>query len=146
MDSLRQTLVGLVLVLATSPAAAQQSSRGGEWRCLRSPGLETSLRSYYGDRPEYRHTILDGGQGDPILAALGSRLRPEMNPDLVPGAGGRKFRACNKATGAMLWETELPAGTTGAPLSYMFEGKQYIVVAVGSKEAGSAQFVALSLP
>jgi len=28
----------------------------------------------------------------------------------------------------------------------MFEGKQYIVVAVGSKEAGSAQFVALSLP
>jgi len=70
----------------------------------------------------------------------------EMSPDLVPGAGGRKFRACNKATGAMLWETELPAGTTGAPLSYMFEGKQYIVVAVGSKEAGSAQFVARSLP
>ena len=25
-------------------------------------------------------------------------------------------------------------------------GRQYIVVAVGSKEAGSAQFVALSLP
>ena len=70
----------------------------------------------------------------------------EINPDLVPRADGRKFRACNNATGAMLWETELPAGTTGAPMSYMFEGKQYIVVAVGSKEAGSAQFVALSLP
>ena len=45
----------------------------------------------------------------------------------------------------MLWETELPAGTTGAPMTYMFEGKQYIVVAVGSQE-GSAQYVALSLP
>ena len=45
----------------------------------------------------------------------------------------------------MLWETELSAGTTGAPMSYMFEDKQYIVVAVGSKEAGSA-VVALSLP
>ena len=64
----------------------------------------------------------------------------------MPGAGGRKFRAYNKATGAMLWETELPAGTTGAPMTYMFEGKQYIVVAVGSTEAGSSQFVALSLP
>jgi hypothetical protein len=30
----------------------------------------------------------------------------EINPDLVPRAGGRKFRACNNATGAMLWETE----------------------------------------
>ena len=48
----------------------------------------------------------------------------EMNPDLMPGAGGRNFAPCNKATGAMLWETELPAGTTGAPASYMFEGKQ----------------------
>jgi hypothetical protein len=31
-------------------------------------------------------------------------------------------------------------------MSYMFEGKQYVVVAVGGSEAGSAQFVALSLP
>jgi quinoprotein glucose dehydrogenase len=96
--------------------------------------------------PLVTKTLLFVGEGDPIMAALGSRLRPEMNPDWVPGAGGRKFRAYNKATGAMLWETELPAGTTGAPMSYMFEGKQYIVVAVGGKEAGSAQFVALSLP
>ena len=96
--------------------------------------------------PLVTKTLLFVGEGDPIMAALGSRLRPEMNPALVPGAGGRKFRAYNKATGAMLWETELPAGTTGAPMSYMFEGKQYVVVAVAGTEAGSAQFVALSLP
>jgi hypothetical protein len=31
-------------------------------------------------------------------------------------------------------------------MTYMFEGKQYVVVAIGSREAGSTGFVALSLP
>jgi quinoprotein glucose dehydrogenase len=95
--------------------------------------------------PLLTKTLLFVGEGDPIMAALGSRLRPEMNPNLVPGAGGRKFRAYDKATGERLWETELPAGTTGAPMTYMFNSKQYVVVAVGSTEAPS-EFVALSLP
>jgi quinoprotein glucose dehydrogenase len=68
-----------------------------------------------------------------------------MPLSLAPGAGGRKFRAYDKATGNVLWETELPAGTTGAVMSYMFEGKQYILVAVGSREH-PAELVALSLP
>ena len=91
-------------------------------------------------------TLLFLGEGDPVMSSLGSRLRPEMPASLAPGAGGRKFRAYNKATGAMLWETELPAGTTGAPMTYMFEGKQYVIVAIGSREPRSAGFVALSLP
>jgi hypothetical protein len=41
---------------------------------------------------------------------------------------------------------ELPAGITGAPMTYMFEGKQHIVAATGSREPGSAGWVALSLP
>ena len=80
------------------------------------------------------------------MAALGSRLRPEMPASLAPGYGGRKFRALDKATGAILWETELPAGVTGAPMTYMFEGKQYVLAATGSTEPNSAGFVALSLP
>jgi quinoprotein glucose dehydrogenase len=96
--------------------------------------------------PLLTKTLLFVGEGDPIMAALGARLRPEMNPALVPGAGGKKFRAYDKATGAMLWETELSAGTTGAPMTYMFEGKQYIVLAIGSNEPHSAEFVALTLP
>ena len=55
------------------------------------------------------------------------------------------FRAYDKATGEVLWETDLLAGTTGAPMTYMFEGTQYIVVAVGDREH-PAEFVALSLP
>jgi quinoprotein glucose dehydrogenase len=64
---------------------------------------------------------------------------------IAPGAGGVKFRAFDKATGAVLWETDLPAGTTGAPMTYLFEGKQFIVVAIGGA-AHDAEYVALSLP
>jgi quinoprotein glucose dehydrogenase len=90
-------------------------------------------------------TLLFAGEGDPVMVRAGSRLPPEMPRSIAPGAGGRKFRAFDKATGAVLWETELPAGTTGAPMTYLFEGKQFIVVAIGGVEQ-PAEYVALSLP
>ena len=31
---------------------------------------------------------------------------------------GKRFRAYDKATGQVIWETELPAGTTGGPMTY----------------------------
>ncbi len=58
---------------------------------------------------------------------------------------GNKFRAYDKATGQVVWETDLPAGTTGAPMTYMANGQQYILVPVGSK-AHDAEWVAFSLP
>ena len=109
---------------------------------LNLPALGNPGRS----APLVTRTLLFVGEGDSIMSSLGSRLRPEMPASLAPGAGGRKFRAYDKATGAILWETELPAGTTGAPMTYMFAGKQYIVVAIGGSEAHSAEYVALSLP
>ena len=96
--------------------------------------------------PLVTRTLVFLGEGDPVMAALGSRLRPEMPRTIAPGWGGKKFRAFDKATGAVLWETELPSGVTGAPMTYMFEGKQYIVAAIGNTEEERAGFVALSLP
>ncbi len=58
---------------------------------------------------------------------------------------GRTFRAYDKATGDVIWEIELDAGTTGAPMSYMHEGKQLIVVAIGGPDH-AAEWVALGLP
>ena len=58
---------------------------------------------------------------------------------------GRSFRAYDKATGEVIWETELPAGVTGGPMTYMFEGKQYIVVPVGGRQ-DPAEWIALGLP
>jgi quinoprotein glucose dehydrogenase len=64
---------------------------------------------------------------------------------LPPGGGGKMFRAYDKKTGEVGWEMELPAGTTGAPMTYMHNGKQYIVVATGW--AGVAgELIALAVP
>ena len=83
--------------------------------------------------PLVTKTLLFVGEGDPI------------NIRTPPGGGGKKFRAYDKASGAVVWETEFSAGTTGAPMTYLYKGKQYIVVAIGSTEH-PAEFVALALP
>ena len=69
----------------------------------------------------------------------------QVNTRTPPGGGGKKFRALDKATGKTVWETDLDAGATGAPMTYMYKGKQYIVVAIGGRDH-SAEFVALTLP
>ncbi len=58
--------------------------------------------------------------------------------------GARKFRAYDKATGQVIWEKELPAGTTGGPITYLANGKQFIVVPIGGKSY-SAGWVALAI-
>ena len=83
--------------------------------------------------PLLTKTLLFIGEGDPIIVGT------------PKGGGGNKFRAYDKATGSVLWETELAAGTTGAPMSYLWNGKQYIVVAIGGVDH-SAEWVALGLP
>jgi quinoprotein glucose dehydrogenase len=62
--------------------------------------------------------------------------------------GPPMFRAMDKATGEILWETQIPAGSTsGLPMTYMHKGKQYIVVAAGGQTASvPAQLVAWALP
>jgi len=61
------------------------------------------------------------------------------------GGGGPMFSAYDKATGALVHEMELPASTCGNPMTYMVNGKQFIVVAVGAANF-PAELVALSLP
>ena len=57
---------------------------------------------------------------------------------------GLNFRAYNKATGDVIWTKELDAGTTGAPMTYLHEGKQYIIVAIGG-DGREAEWVAMGL-
>lgn len=58
--------------------------------------------------------------------------------------GGKMFRAVDKKTGTTVWETELPALTGAAPMTYMANGKQYIVMAIGG--AIRAELIAFTLP
>lgn len=62
-----------------------------------------------------------------------------------PGGGGPLFRALDKATGKTLHEMKLPANETGIPMTYLVNGKQYIVVAIGNRDF-PAELVALTLP
>lgn len=62
-----------------------------------------------------------------------------------PGGGGKLFRAIDKKTGAIVHEMELPANTTGVPMTYMLNDRQYIVVATGARGV-PAELIALALP
>jgi quinoprotein glucose dehydrogenase len=60
-----------------------------------------------------------------------------------------KFRAFDKRTGQLLWETDLPAGGYATPATYEIGGKQYIVIAAGGGKMGtksSDTYVAFALP
>jgi quinoprotein glucose dehydrogenase len=61
------------------------------------------------------------------------------------GGGGSTFTAYDKMTGAVVHELQLPANTCGNPMTYMVNGKQFIVVAVGAQNF-PAELVAMALP
>ena len=59
--------------------------------------------------------------------------------------GGRMFRAYDKTSGAVVAEIELPAKTSGAPMTYMHRGRQYIAVAL-AEQRHPAELLVLALP
>jgi quinoprotein glucose dehydrogenase len=59
------------------------------------------------------------------------------------------FRAFDKDSGKVLWETKLPAGGYATPSTYEYEGKQYIVIACGGGKMNTPSgdaYVAFALP
>lgn len=63
----------------------------------------------------------------------------------------RKFRAYDKRTGKLLWETTLPAAGNATPAVYEAKGRQFVVIAAGGGKAGGANlpggsFIAFALP
>ena len=96
-------------------------------RDLNLPPLGTPGRP----TPLLTKTLLFLGEGSEALVAT--------------SGGGKMFRAYDKTNGRVLWETELAAGTTAGPMTYMFEGKQVLVVPIGDRQS-AAEWVALALP
>ena len=74
-----------------------------------------------------------------------ARVPDGMPIEISANYGEPFFRAYDKTSGNVVWEMELPARTSGPPMTYFYEGKQYIVVAVGDRQVPS-HYVALSLP
>jgi quinoprotein glucose dehydrogenase len=59
--------------------------------------------------------------------------------------GDNKFWAYDKKTGKVVAELDLPGKTSGGPMSYSHNGRQYIAIAL-SAQGQPAELVALSLP
>jgi quinoprotein glucose dehydrogenase len=106
---------------------------------------------------EYRWRVTLGEH-----AALKARGVPRTGTELYGGpivtAGGlvfvaatmdAKFRAFDKSTGALLWETQLPAAGYATPSTFRANGKQYVVIAAGGGKLGTPSgdsYVAFALP
>ncbi len=61
----------------------------------------------------------------------------------------KKFHVFDKATGRLLWETELPASGNATPSLYLVNGREYVVIACGGGKNGAPSggtFVAFALP
>ena len=68
----------------------------------------------------------------------------QVNVRTPPGGGRKKIRAYDKATGSIVWEYEMDAGSTGTLMTYLYKGRQYVVVAIGG-QTHAAEFIAFAL-
>ena len=61
----------------------------------------------------------------------------------------KKFRAFDKATGELLWETSLPFSGNATPITYEVDGRQFVVIAAGGgkdpRSASGGVYVAFAL-
>ena len=97
----------------------------------------------------------------PELAAKGMKNTGSENyGGAVVTAGGllfigatdfdRKFRAFDKSTGELLWETSLPFSGNATPATYEINGRQFVVIAAGGgkdpRSGSGGVYVAFALP
>lgn len=68
--------------------------------------------------------------GGPIVTASGLVFIGATNYD-------KKFRAFDKATGKLLWESVLPFAGNATPATYAVNGRQFVVIAAGGGKRGA---------
>jgi glucose dehydrogenase len=124
------------------------------WGTLNAINLNTGEYAWKIPLGEYPELAAQGlketgteNYGGPIVTAGGLVFIAATNFD-------RKFRAFDKATGKLLWETTMVNAGNATPATYEMDGKQYIIVAAfGGKDTrqpkpqvSGGAFVAFALP
>jgi quinoprotein glucose dehydrogenase len=118
------------------------------WGTLNAIDLNTGeylWKKTFGEVPELEAKGITGtgadSYGGPVVTASGLLF--------IAGTKDGKFRAYDKKTGDLLWETVLPAPAFATPSTYSVNGKQYIVLACGGTKLGAPKgesYVAFALP
>ena len=80
------------------------------------------------------------GKGEPItgMEGYGGPIVTAGGLIFIGGTRDKKFRAFDKDTGELLWETELPGVANATPCTYWSNGKQFIAVSVSGSESDPA--------
>jgi quinoprotein glucose dehydrogenase len=121
------------------------------WGTLNAINLNTGEYAWKIPLGEYPELAAQGlkdtgteNYGGPIVTAGGLVFIAATNYD-------NKFRAFDKATGKLLWETTLPFAGNATPVTYEVDGRQFVVIyATGGKSGkpttSGGIYVAFALP
>ena len=108
------------------------------WGTLSAINLNTGEYAWQIPLGEYPELAAQGlkntgseNYGGPIVTAGGLVFIAATNFD-------RKFRAFDKVTGELLWETTLPFSGNATPATYEIDGRQFVVIAAGGGKEGGA--------
>ena len=110
----------------------------------------------HGDTPDdvRNHPALKGmnipktGQSGSVGLMVTKTLVVLGDPQVTSPPGrprGAMLRAYDKKTGAEVGAVWMPAPQSGSPMTYMVDGKQYIIVAVSGGNY-SGEYIAFALP
>jgi quinoprotein glucose dehydrogenase len=107
---------------------------------------KTAWKIPLGEYPELAAQGLTGtgseNYGGAVVTAGGLLFIGATNYDKV-------FRALDKSTGKLLWQTTLPAAGNATPSTYEVDGRQYVVIAAGGGKSPAppgGSLVAFALP
>jgi quinoprotein glucose dehydrogenase len=120
------------------------------WGTLNAIDLNTGQYKWKINLGEYPELAAKGmkntgseNYGGPVVTGGGLLFIGATNYD-------KKFRAFDKATGELLWETTLRFAGNATPITYMADGRQYVVIAAGGgkdpKSGSGGVYVAFALP
>ena len=119
------------------------------WGTLNAINLNTGEYAWKIPLGEYPELAAKGvkntgteNYGGPIVTAGGLLFIGATNFD-------RTFRAFDKSTGVLLWETTLPFSGNATPITYEVNGRQYVAIAAGGgkdpKSKSGGVYVAFAL-
>jgi quinoprotein glucose dehydrogenase len=106
-----------------------------------------------GEGPK-QHPLLAGldlprlGSGVPtgVLVTRTLVITTDGSEHWFPELGQPIVRAYDKATGELVGEVSVPDKVRGVPMTYMWNGVQYLVMPIASKERQDPRLIALALP